>query len=173
MTAGVEGKRGSLGRDVQEVSAFKYEARRIDEACIVCFVPSCETPIKDGCSEIKVNRERGTVEPAGEIVASRIDDNGITYSADGKGAVSHFSAQHRLVVQLGQQSEDVQGVIDLLESNELKVLLDDRDPNRVRVYLGACKAHHPMLRSFETEFKAEGSMISQPTLKTILKLTSS
>ncbi len=163
----VFGGEGGQGR--QPLAGFKFEIRRIDEACIACFVPNCETPIKDGYSQVDIHPETREPIPAGDKVPSILNKDGVTYRADAPREISYFSAQSLLVVDLGSEGKDpVQDVWALLTSQKIIALLDDRDKRRVRVYLGSCTNHFANLEDLRSRVSARGNKINQEILEEVI-----
>lgn len=173
----------------QRFAGLKFEVRRLDEACIVCFVPDCVTPVRYGCSDIDINEETGEIKPAGVTIPSVVDGNGITYRAYSPNGFSYFSSQNRIVVDLAsagteiinntitiRQEEikdiknEIKEVLQIFGSLGAKALVDDRYMDRVRLYIGACENHLPNLKGLKLLAQAQGNTINKQILAEAIRV---
>lgn len=140
---------------------FYFKFRRVDEALVACFMPDCETPVKDGWSDFKNGQ------PAGYKIKSMLEDDGISFRADCPKGYSYFSAQMRMVVDVGNLDSGRE-ILKLFEEVKSRAKLDSRYLNRVRVHVGSCDLHRPELKDLEMATIGAGHRLNREILEEII-----
>jgi hypothetical protein len=154
-------------REKPKAKNFVFKFNRFDEACIACFVPSCEFPIKDGWSDIEVDKSDQTMKKGGKIIPSKLTTSEFdtaSYRAECDRGFSHFSSQPRMVVDV--VSTDVgEKVFRLFQKSDSRAKLDKRYKEGVRIYIGACADHEFNLRQLQLATAMHGNVINRAILR--------
>ena len=113
-----------------------YRPRPIGSNWLSCFV--CEEK-KDGVADID---DKGN--PIGEVVQSKLDEDGVHYGG------GYHSCQPDMSAYVDNK-ESGEHVVKMFEVEGCRVFLDFRpsEPNHVQVKAGACEKHLPNLEELQ------------------------
>ena len=124
-----------------------YRPRPIGSNWLSCFVCG---GIKDGVSDLDEHNE-----PAGDVVKSKLSEDGVHYSG------GYHSVQPDMSAFVDDEAAG-ETVVEMFNAEDCNAFLDFRpsQPNHVQVKVGACETHLPNLQELQ-RLASQNNVISR------------